>query len=339
MSEASGNALHWACTIPDNAVDNGNVSQMRLWTLDHNTLSFHWSDIVMTIVRYILVVMEIGDDEHPYTHWHAYIIFRKNYTLNMVRTLFGDGDYQKVKSAPHWRQYCKGIKDGKPKKGLCLFPPTELGNFTGNPGKRTDIINACELIRNGGTVRDLARSQPEVYIRAPNAFEKLYWHCQDGMPADRPTPQVYWFTGASGSGKSMYARNWCRANGHDFYFQFPGFGDWISHQYHGQPVIIFDDFNPDHFKLDDMLSFVDYTPYARQTKGGFVQITSYIFIFTLHDSYRNVYTEHYKYDDWIRRMEQYMVLCHDFDNGPPIPDPNGLPNLPNPPAAEVIEID
>lgn len=316
MSESSGNALHWAITMPSNAGTNGTgIDDFGLWKLDHNTMEFSWCVDILNIVRYLLVVMEIGDEDNAYCHWHAYVIWRKNYTLNMVRNVFGNGDFQKVVNAPHWRQYCLGTKDGKPKDG-CLFPPTEIGDFSGNPGKRTDIINACEFIRHGGSVRDLARSQPEVYIRAPVAFEKLYWHSQTDMPLDRPTPEVYWFIGASGGGKSLYARDWCRARNLPFYIQFPNFGNWITPQYTGQPVIIFDDFNPDHFPLDDMLSFIDYTPYCRQTKGGFVEITSYIFIFTLHDKYENVYTDHYKHADWMRRIEQYLREFRDFSVRP-----------------------
>lgn len=319
---------HWAVTMPASMPDDQGktIDDLGLWGLNHDTLDFWWCEKILEILRWALVVLEIGDDEHPYPHWHAYLIFRQNKKMTGVIKSLNDrlGDVQRVKMEMKWKNYVLGWKNGSRKTGdLC--GPYEIGSAETTPGKRTDIRNIAQAAISGDmTIRQIALSQPATYMKYHGGIEKLWWHGFEQKRRERPV--IVWLTGDTGTGKTAWALDLLDIMFSEYYVQYPNLGNWFSNDYHGQKAILFDDFNPDHFPLDDMLCFIGYAPYKRQIKGGFVPILSNFFIFTGHEQPRHCYAGEAKHADWMRRINEYTVLRRDFNTDPYRPGIDAKPN-------------
>lgn len=92
------------------------------------------------------------------------------------------------------------------------------------------------------------------------------------------SPEVLWYWGATGTGKSRAAAADAAERGHglDDVFWHPG-GKWWD-GYDRQAVVILDDFRPGNWKFAYLLRVLDRYPMRVEVKGGFRQLDSPLII-------------------------------------------------------------
>lgn len=231
---------------------------------------------------------EVG--EHGTPHLQGYIEFASRLRLNQVKRICGDRiHFEQRRGTPQQaRDYC--IKDGD---------YWETGDIsTVSQGSRTDLAEACELIKSGKRVRDVAEQCPTTFVKYSRGLlalrkqlaEKRTW---------KPNVVVYW--GDPGTGKSR--RVW---DAEPEAYAHPG-GPWFD-GYDGQEAVLFDDFTGSCFKIQYLLKLLDRYPMDVPVKGGFVSWVP-----------RRIYiTSNLPFDDWYagarpihvaalrRRIDQIM---------------------------------
>lgn len=158
------------------------------------------------------------------------------------------------------------------------------------PGKRTDIEDTIEALREGHTLSEIAQHTQHAtsLVRYPRGLTLLRSLYQRSRKPEDP-PKVFWFHGATGTGKTRTAfelsyRCSCFADKAKENIPPP----WLSSGslrwftgYDGQNVAIFDDLRTKHVEFGDLLRILDRYPYHVQIKGGEYNWTpEYIFVTT-----------------------------------------------------------
>ncbi len=157
--------------------------------------------------------------------------------------------------------------------------PFEKGTMP-QQGTRNDIKEVLEIIRGGGTMRsvlDIARTAPCLRV-AEYALKYL-------EPGRSWKPEVEWFWGPTGSGKTKTAQE---EMGEDPAPYWVYDGKWWC-GYDGHENVIWDEFRADQIKFTRLLRLLDRYPIAVETKGGQRQLKFKKIIITCCKHPRDVY--------------------------------------------------
>lgn len=228
------------------------------------------------------------------------------------------------------RAYCSKRESRDPD---AAFAPLEFGDFSACPerngqGSRNDIASAAESIRDGGSLLEVATSDPGLYVKyyrgliALQAIVRCVPRRWD--PGTCPAPcTVRWYYGKSGSGKSRAAFTEGYSDAlRPCYTKSAGNRWWCS--YAGEPVVILDDYRSDWFTFGQLLRLIDVYPLQVETKGSQVQMCADTFIFTcplrpeiLYASLGN--REDGRIQQLLRRITEIRLFGEEPDI--PVPEP------------------
>lgn len=140
--------------------------------------------------------------------------------------------------------------------------PYEFGEKPA-PGRRTDLEKIAKEILDGETIENIALNNPSYYVRYSKGLKEL----KLSTFKDRTQPpQVFWFWGTSGTGKTAKA-----IKAHKTYYIKDGSQWWDG--YEQQEAIIIDDYHG-RWEFRDFLRLLDENKYQGQVKGGYVKINS-----------------------------------------------------------------
>jgi len=188
-----------------------------------------------------------------------YIEVKRKCRLAAIKKLLGNVHAELRKGTREQaREYCM-------KEDSRIDGPWEIGSFGhSQQGKRTDLDEACGVIKAGGSLGDVASQMPSVFVKYSRGLREL-----SGMlsVARDEKPEVMLLYGPSGCGKSMLARNTT-----DSYWVDPvGASGWFD-GYDNQTRAIFDDFDgaAGRYMLKDWLKITDRYRFRVPIKGGFV---------------------------------------------------------------------
>lgn len=163
-------------------------------------------------------------------------------------------------------EYCK--KDGQ------FF---EQGSKS-KQGERNDILEIKKLINEGGKLKDVAEAHFESFIFMHKGIEKYIALTETERTE---MSKVFIYHGLPGTGKSYYIRQKHKANPDEIYTVVLDNGNsstwWDG--YHGQKIVIFDDFYG-NMKYSDLLKICDRYAYKVQFKGGCTQFKATHIYFT-----------------------------------------------------------
>lgn len=148
-------------------------------------------------------------------------------------------------------------------------------------GKRNDLGEILQSIKNGANMVDLAEQNPQQWVQYRKAFEE---YKQMVAPRrDWPT-QLVFITGPTGTGKTMHAQELKPT---------PVF--WVSDNYlngyHGEEVILFDDFNYKKMSWEHFLVMTDRYAHTVNIKGGSMNFAPKTIIFTSNEHPKNWYPD------------------------------------------------
>lgn len=197
------------------------------------------------IATYVIV----GDETAPSTgnpHYQGYVEWKNARTENAVR---------KINKEIHWE-----VAQGTAKQNKVYNTKESLLCEYGTPGhqgSRTDILNVKKILLNGGSMRDVVLSTTS--YQAARFGELFRRHIPDTTKRNWK-PEVYWFWGPTGTGKSGFANKlapdaWTSGRTLEW---------WEG--YSGQSDVIIDDFRKDFCTFHDLLRIIDRYPYKCNIK-------------------------------------------------------------------------
>lgn len=204
-------------------------------------------------IQYIV----IGLEKCPSTgrmHLQGYCELEEQLRMSSIKKLFDDSGIhieQRRGTAKEAADYCK--KDGD---------YLEAGTPKAQ-GKRTDLEEACQLILERKSMKEVANNNPSVYVKYHKGLQALK-NVQFEHRTDKPT--VHWRWGLAGTGKTRYC-----VDTHPCHYIKDGTQWWDG--YEQQEAIIIDDFDG-RWPYRDLLRLLDRYQYQGQTKGGYVKINS-----------------------------------------------------------------
>lgn len=177
--------------------------------------------------------------------------------------------------------YCK--KDGK------YFEFGELPK----QGKRNDLENVKEIISTGGNMRQVTLEATS-YQSVRMAECILKYH----EPARNWRPEVYWFWGESGSGKSTQAKKFL---GDDYWMATRNYKFWEGYDAH--EGILFDEIRKGYMSFADFLVLIDENPLRTECKGGSRQCRAKKIVFTSPFHPCKIFE-----DEIMRGEESYQII-------------------------------
>lgn len=210
---------------------------------------------------YITWGEEVGDSGTP--HLQGFVSFNKKATFNAVKLALPTGAHLEVaRGRPNQAaEYCH--KDGE---------YTELGVLPGGSGSRSDLKAVQLAIKRGATQDEIRDNFFAIYCRYDRAINA---YINDLAPKRSWKPTVIVLWGDAGVGKSRSVYDYHAA---ESIYSHPG-EKWFD-GYHGQPTVLFDDFNGGEFKLTYLLKLIDRYPMQVPIKGGYTNWVPKVIYFT-----------------------------------------------------------
>lgn len=153
---------------------------------------------------------------------------------------------------------------------------TQWGELS-EQGKRNDLTPACEMIKEGQSLQQVAREHPEQFVR----FHKGLIALKNILITPRSTrPEIRIFWGSKGSGKSYAAREWLGWESDDNppYIWTPQCKHWFD-GYEGQESVIFEEFRG-QLPFGAVLVLTDRYSAKVEYKGGMCQFAATKICFT-----------------------------------------------------------
>jgi Putative viral replication protein/RNA helicase len=253
------------------------------------------------LVRYLVYGKEVA----PTTltpHLQGFIVFKKTQRLSgAIKQLFGCHVLVRARNSTNQQaaDYCK--KDGE---------YTEYGVLN-QQGKRNDLLEIAKKLDAGASLRDVAVSAPDTYIRNYRGIANY-----KALITNDYTPEGlrgYWFVGAPGSGKSRTARD-----------ENPG--AYLKAQnkwwdgYAGEKVVILDDLDKGAIGLGHHLKiWADRYAFTGEIKGGIVKTAYDKFIVTSNYFIEDLWKDDKEMCAAINRRFIQRIFPEDlpvFDLGP-----------------------
>lgn len=281
-----------------------------VFTLNNYTDAEYDSLCNMPNVKWIVLGKEIAQTGTP--HIQGAVILEKQTSLRALKNIPGltRAHMERMKGSPEDSlAYCSK-EDPKPfVKGT--FP---------QPGKRNDIHVACDLIKSGKSLQQIAEEMPATVVRNYKGLIYLRSLLLEGR---RDKPIVFWLWGKTGTGKTRSAV--------EFGQHFDRF--WISScnlkwydGYDGQPVAIFDDIRSESINYNTFLRLLDRYCLSVEYKGGFTNWIPKFIIVTCPVEPSDLFS--HKPNDDIAQLLRRIDYIVDFDKNPyDEAKPNVLLNL------------
>lgn len=237
--------------------------------------------------EYIWIIEEIAPSTGN-LHWHTYMILANPRSYKSIkkasipgrRVLITKGTYeQNVEYMTKQGDYVDIYEHGEKPKGQ---------------GCRTDLQHAREIIKDGGGMRQITAE-----INSFQATKHAQLIMQYHEKKRNWRPEVYWYYGPRGSGKTHLAEH---LSGHDYWMSNKSLRWWGDYDAHEN--VIFDDFRKDFCTFHELLRILDKTPYQVEVKGGMRQLLAKkIFISTQYHP-RDMYNTREDVEQLLRRIKE-----------------------------------
>jgi len=280
----------------------GNKNGVRftrfVFTLNNYTDAEYDSLCQMMNVKWMVIGKEVGQQGTP--HLQGAVILEKQTSL---RTL---------KNTPGLTRAHMELMKGSPEDSLAYCSKEDPKPFVKGslpePGKRNDIHVACDLIKSGRPLKQIAEEVPATVVRYHKGLIYLRTLLLEGR---RDKPTVFWLHGKTGTGKTRSAV--------EFGTLFERF--WMSScnfrwfdGYDGQEVVIFDDLRSDSLEYNTLLRLLDRYCLSVEYKGGYASWIPKFIIITAPIMPQDCFS--YKPNDDIAQLMRRIDHIIDFDENP-----------------------
>nr|WAE42938.1 MAG: replication associated protein [Cressdnaviricota sp.] len=205
-----------------------------------------YESILSVDCRYIVVGKEIGESGTP--HLQGFIYFDNPRAFNAVKKIIPKAHLEAMKgTAIQASDYCK--KDGQfVERGECP-----------NQGKRSDIDDIRELIKTKPKMREVIDVANSIQsVKMAEQILKYKEKARDFLP------EVYWFYGETGTGKSRAVSE--LIDPEDSYYCL-GTIKWFD-GYDAHSDVVIDDIRSNFSTYSEFLRLIDRYPYKVEIKGS-----------------------------------------------------------------------
>lgn len=227
------------------------MSRVRAWCFTLNNpqtveVDYLTSTYARENTTYLVFEDEKGEEGTP--HIQGYVHFKNPTGLAGCKKWLKRGHFEQAKGSPQQN------------KTYCTKDKTNVHEYGEMPkqGKRNDIAHVKELVKQGVGM-DMIVEEATSY-QAMRTAELL---CKYTRPKLRPAPEVLWFWGPTGTGKTRKA---IEMAGEDFWISGRNLRWWDG--YFGQKTVILDDLRKDCCPFNELLRILDRYPYRVETKGS-----------------------------------------------------------------------
>ena len=258
----------------------------RNWFLTINNYSEDEKDFCVNYdkSRYLIVAEEVGEQGTP--HLHLYLEYKNAVYFDSLKKQFPRANIQVAKgdSNDNYNYLAK--------QNLVVERGTRK-----QPGKRNDLEEVRELVRKGSTMRDIIATATS--YQAIRSAEKVIYYYEAKREFQ---PNVKWFYGPTGSGKTRTAYDELREKYQDVYFCMDTNAWWQG--YDGHEGVIMDDLRRDFCKFHTLLRILDRYPYQVETKGGSRQLLAKDMIITCPYHPAQLYDGREDINQLLRRISE-----------------------------------
>lgn len=219
------------------------------------------------IIRYLVVQHEIGETNGR-KHWQGYIQF---FDQVRRRQLQGITTAWKIK---HWCEPARGCVGSN--QDYCTKLQTSTGEKYeyGEPctqGVRTDLQRCRKILKNGGSMLDIAENEFGSFIRYHKGFQKYKDLLDMKQRQHRRDVHFEIISGTTGTGKTSGVLNKYFDNNLGdnkvFIMDFNKGTEWWD-GYNGEEIVLIDDYNND-ININRLLRLTDQYKVRLPYKGGF----------------------------------------------------------------------
>jgi len=253
-----------------------------------------YKDLCNWGVTWHVIGKEVGEDGTP--HLQAAAVLGKQMTMSAIKKVPGmaRAHIESMRGSPLSNViYCTKQDQAAYQRGA--MP---------HPGKRTDLEEAYDSLREGATMRELAENHGVAMIKFAKGFTIV--RSLLAGPRTEP-PKVIWLYGPTGVGKTRACVEYANKHHGGEYWMSCATLQWLD-GYDGQSVAILDDFRGKHCSFSFLLRLLDRYPFRVPFKGGFVEWNPSIIFITCPYSPEEVFKvrgEHLPED--LKQLERRVL--------------------------------
>lgn len=241
---------------------------------------------LVDISQYVIVGNEKG--ENGTEHYQGYVYFKEAKTFSSLKKKLPRAHIEAAVASPSKNEeYCS-------KQGNIFLKHGEIPR----QGARSNIGEVKEKLKEGTNLRgivDIATSYQA--IRMAEIWLKYNEEERDWKP------EVRWYYGSTGSGKTRSARQWL---GEDIYTCL-NTAKWFE-GYDKHENVLIDDFRRDFAKFHEMLKILDRYPYKVETKGGSRQFLAKKIAITAPYHPKDIYETREDVHQLLRRIDEVILV-------------------------------
>lgn len=193
-------------------------------------------------------------------HLQGFVSFKQKKRLTWIKkNIHATAHFEPAKgTAQQNRAYCT-------KADSRVSGPWEWGECV-TQGRTAGLEEACKLVAARATDEAIAQALPGVFVRHFRGLQELRRALKITPEQRTWLPELWVLIGASGTGKSR----WARETFPDAFWKSPGTAWWDG--YWGQDTVVLDDFSGRFMPLTDLQHLLDGNPMQVEVKGSSVPL-------------------------------------------------------------------
>lgn len=267
--------------------ENFKASNEDIWYENSQKMTqFIKTEFELDKLQYGVIGIEDGD-RNEVRHYHATLYFKSPRSWKKMKKLFPRANIEKaLGTCQQGADYCK--KDGN---------WDEFGEIP-QQGKRSDIDEIRDVVNETQSMKEVVMvAKSYQAIKVAEAILKY---------TEKPRnwkPEVFWFFGATGTGKSKLAYEML---GEDCYTCLST-GRWFD-GYDAHENVLIDDMRKDFMKFHELLRLLDRYAMRIETKGGTRQFVARRIIITSAFHPRTMFETREDINQLLRRIDEVRVF-------------------------------
>lgn len=183
-------------------------------------------------------------------HWQIYVRYTNSKRFTTVTRLWPDGTHIEIaeRNEEYCRNYCN--KEDTRVEGPFQYKPENYDPQAGQQGRRTDLQDIYNQLKGGATLAVIAEQYPADVIRYHNGIKSMQLLVAPKPPLQRDITLICLW-GPTGTGKTHRMLTTYP----EIYSVKPGRDPFGS--YNNETQILFDEFDPEMWKITDMNRYLD----------------------------------------------------------------------------------
>lgn len=170
-------------------------------------------------------------------------------------------------------------------------------------GKRKDLDQFCQRVKNNERLKDIALDMPTVYVQYCNGLTRLAGYAS--QPYEHETVRGYWIYGVPGAGKTHYVKT----RFEDIYIKAQN--KWFD-GYNGEKTILLDDYDCGKSLGHYLKIWLDKWACTGEIKGGTLHLQHHHFVITSNYSIDQMFEGDPAMCEAIRRRCEIIYMGEVF---------------------------